>query len=143
MEKGLIEEVRLRITRSRGALHSAEALLDEKEYGDSISRSYYAMFHMAKALVLCEGEDAKTHRGLLNLFGQKFVKTGEIEKYVGNLIKELQEARVRSDYEYEFIPLEQDAQEALDDAREFTKVLENYTAGHYGVSLEKKAGNEV
>lgn len=135
MEEGLIKEVKLRIERSQGALRSAEALLNEKEYGDSISRSYYAMFHMAKALVLCEGKDAKTHKGLLSLFGQEFVKTGEIEKYVGNLIKELQEARVRSDYEYEFIPLEQDAQEALDDAKEFTKILENYIAEHYEITL--------
>ena len=138
MEEGLIKEVKLRIGRSRGALRSAETLLNEKEHGDSISRSYYAMFHMAKALVLCEGKDAKSHKGLLSLFGQEFVKTGEVEKYVGNLIKELQEARVRSDYEYEFIPLEQDAQGALDDAKEFTQVLENYITEHYGVTLEKR-----
>ena len=143
MEEGLGKEVKLRIGRSRGALRSAESLLNEKEYGDSISRSYYAMFHMAKALVLCEGKDAKTHKGLLSLFGQEFVKTGEIEKYVGNLIKELQEARVRSDYEYEFIPLEQDAQGALDDAKEFTQVLENYITEHYGVTLEKRGGDGI
>ena len=143
MEKGLIKGVKLRMARSRGALHSAETLLNEKEYGDSISRSYYAMFHVAKALVLCEGKDAKTHKGLLSLLGQEFVKTGEIEKYVGNLIKELQEARVRSDYEYEFIPLEQDAQGALDDAKEFTQVLENYITEHYGVTLEKRGGDGI
>ncbi len=143
MEKGLIEEVKLRMERSRGAFRSAETLLNEKEYGDSISRSYYAMFHTAKALVLCEGKDAKTHKGLLSLFGQEFVKTGEVEKYVGNLIKELQEARVRSDYEYEFIPLEQDAQKALNDAKEFTQVLENYIAEHYKITLEKRNGDEV
>lgn len=143
MEKGLIEEVKLRIGRSRGALRSAETLLNEKEYGDSISRSYYTMFHMAKALVLCEGKDAKTHKGLLSIFGQEFVKTGEIEKYVGNLIKELQEARVRSDYEYEFIPLEQDARKALNDAKEFTKILEEYIAEHYKIVLEKRNGDEI
>lgn len=142
MEEGLIKEVKLRIGRSQGALRSAETLLKEKEYSDSISRSYYAMFHMAKALVLCEGKDAKTHKGLLSLFGQEFVKTGEIEKYVGNLIKELQEARVRSDYEYEFIPLEQDAQEALNDAKEFTKVLEDYITEHYGIALEEEGGGK-
>ena len=43
------------------ALRAAEALLALALYNDSVSRSYYAAFHYARALLLVEGLEPKTH----------------------------------------------------------------------------------
>ncbi len=49
------------------ALRAAEALLALQLYNDAVSRAYYAAFHHARALLLLDGLEPKTHRGVFAL----------------------------------------------------------------------------
>ncbi|MBM4402684.1 MAG: HEPN domain-containing protein [Candidatus Cloacimonetes bacterium] len=134
MEKNLRSEVRLRLERAFISLGSAKNSLDGAFYGDSISSAYYAMFHATKALIILEGKDAKTHSGVIQIFNQQFVQTGEIEKYVADKLRQAQNARTLSDYEYEFIPTREKAGRALDEAKEFVQILTEHLKEHYKIT---------
>ena len=119
MIKGYLE-------KARGKLKIASNLLDDGAYDDTVSRAYYAAFHAATAVLLTEGLSAETHRGLLNLFGLHFVRTGKIEKKYGKYLANLKDDRETGDYEA-FSAIDKDTAEmAVREAAEFLKAMEHY-----------------
>jgi len=54
------------------ALRAADALLGLGLPNDAVSRAYYAAFHYARALLLTEGLEPKTHRGVVDLLIEHF-----------------------------------------------------------------------
>ncbi|MBN1611103.1 MAG: HEPN domain-containing protein [Polyangiaceae bacterium] len=60
------------------ALGAADALLGLGLANDAVSRAYYAAFHYARALLLLEGLEPKTHRGVIALLGQHFEAAGRL-----------------------------------------------------------------
>jgi len=69
-----------RLENAREKLDAAKDLLDNKHYKDSVSRSYYAIFTAARALLATKKLDSAKHSGVISLFNQHFVKNGLICK---------------------------------------------------------------
>lgn len=109
------------LAKAKEKLESAEILLDEKKFADSISRSYYAVYLSAKSVLLLIGENPKTHSGLKMMFGMKFIKTNMIEKKYAKMFNELSNAGQEGDYN----PLtwfdEKDTRKYYKNAKQFTK----------------------
>jgi uncharacterized protein (UPF0332 family) len=103
-------------------IKSAELLLKERLYRDSISRSYYALFEVIRALLATKGVITKTHSGLIKQFGQYYIKTKIIPKKYAARLSELAEERQLADYErlIEFSKVK--AEKALKEAKEFVKL---------------------
>ena len=107
-------------------LEVAKKLLKSGDYEDSVSRSYYAVFHAAQALLLTEGEKANTHKGVVTLFGLLFVKTGKFSKNYGKYLANLKDDRESGDYEiFSYIDKET-ATTAVKEAKEFIKESKAY-----------------
>ena len=60
--------VKASLKRAERALNSARILLENNELEDAVSRAYYVMFHVAKALLFSKNLIPKTHRGNYNAF---------------------------------------------------------------------------
>ena len=69
-----------RLESAREKLSAAEYLLEKRHYKDSVSRSYYAIFTAARALLATKRLDSSKHSGVIALFNQHFVKSGEVRK---------------------------------------------------------------
>ena len=111
------------IALSKEELETAQLLIDAGRYRLCLSRSYYAMYYAAQALLLSEGLEVSTHKGLIKLFGLHFVKTGKIS---ADLVKSLASAyddRQLSDYNVRFEPEENDALMAIEEAKRFTQAV--------------------
>lgn len=106
-------------------LDSAEILLKTGKYRDSISRSYYAFFDIVGALLATKGLIPKTHTGALRLFSLHFVKTEVFPKEYGRAMRELMEERQEADYEWKSKFDKEDAQEAINETKEFIKMVKN------------------
>jgi uncharacterized protein (UPF0332 family) len=68
--------------------------------GAVINRLYYACFHAAQAVPHTRGHDPTTHGGVLMLFGQEIVATGEATRDDGRFFNEMQSYRLAADYEH-------------------------------------------
>jgi len=56
---------------------NAANLLYEKEYfREAVSRAYYSMFHASQALLLIKEVYPKSHKGVIQKFGEEFIKSG-------------------------------------------------------------------
>ena len=54
-------------------LESSKLLLEAGKYRNSVTLSYYAMFSIARALLLKKGLTPKTYDGVITLIGEKYV----------------------------------------------------------------------
>jgi len=84
-------------------MNSAATLLAVVDFESSVSRTYYAMFFAAEALLLSKGLSFSSHRGVLSAFGEHFDKTGVMPSEMGRELKRAFSKRQLGDYEYTFV----------------------------------------
>jgi len=115
---------RYRLENAKEKLNSAEVLLREKLFKDSLSRSYYAMFSAARALLATKELDSSKHSGVISLFNQHFLKTNIMDRKIGKKLSEAKDFREAGDYEDFFIVSKQDAERQIKNAKEFINEAE-------------------
>jgi uncharacterized protein (UPF0332 family) len=71
-----------RLERAAGELASTRANLDAGRYAESLSDSYYAIFHSIRATLALEEKDFKKHSGVISYFQVRYIKTGEFPKEI-------------------------------------------------------------
>jgi len=108
-----MKEVNSLIERAKRYLKSAEILLEEGDYESSVSRTYYAMFYSAQALLLTKNLSFSSHKGVISAFGEYFIKTDIFPKEMGKELNKAFEKRQIGDYEYTFVIAKREAEEIL------------------------------
>ena len=93
--------IRAELNRAADSLKAARNLLKDGLFADSITRSYYAVFHAARACLLHHGENPSTHKGIFMLFHQRLVRGGLIEEEFARILKLAKEERWLGDYAVE------------------------------------------
>lgn len=114
------------IQRARKYLQSSELLLKSGDYESSVSRSYYAMFYSAQAMLLVKGLSYSSHAAVISAFGEHFVKTGIVAREMGKELNRAFEKRQISDYEYTFVISRAEAGELLEKCKSFVETIESY-----------------
>jgi uncharacterized protein (UPF0332 family) len=108
------------VARADEALRAAEALLGLGLHADAVSRAYYAVLHLVRALLLSRGVEAKTHAGVIHLFNMELVRTGAFPSANNRVLGGLQRARELADYDAAVTFSEDDARAEITDARVFS-----------------------
>lgn len=70
----------------------------EAKWETAANRLYYALFHAVSALLVNDGYHVKSHRGILVMFGEHYVKTEIFSKKDGSLLSDLVIMRDNADY---------------------------------------------
>lgn len=115
--------------RHRNALDElarAEVCLDEARhlqnaglpYG-AASRAYFAVFHAARALLFSIGLEAATHRGLVSMVGEHFVRPGRLSPAMGRLVSRMQRDREDADYATGVVFTTEETGQLIEDAKAF------------------------
>jgi len=103
-------------------LRAAEVLIREGHYAIAVSRSYYTMFYLAKAIMLREGQTFSKHAGVISALGKELVAKGRFPKPAHQSLVRAHEQRMLSDYERPKSFSREDAEEQLLRAQEFLEV---------------------
>ena len=126
MDKAQLELVKGYITKAKDKLAVAHELLEHQHYDDAVSRAYYAAFHATQAVLISEGQEADTHKGVVTLFGLFLIKPGKIDKRYGKVLANLKDDRESGDYEALSFIDEDTAKRAVAEAEMFYKAIEQY-----------------
>ena len=118
-----MKEIMSLIARSKKYLESAELLFKSGDYESSVSRVYYAMFYSVEALLLTEGISVSSHKGVISVFGERFVKPGVFGKEMSKELSRAFEKRQLGDYEYTFVISKDEAQEMLEKGKDFVEKI--------------------
>jgi uncharacterized protein (UPF0332 family) len=141
MEKRQLDLSAYRIEKAKDDLETAEMNLKENKLSQSINRSYYAMFHAARALVALDKFDSKKHSGVISFFNQHYIKTGKIEPEYSKMLLGAFDIRNESDYSDFYIAAREDAQIQLENAKKFLKRIEEYIETAINKENEKDEEN--
>ncbi len=117
-----------RLKRAKQHLKSARDLLRNDDFADSVSRSYYAIFQAARALLALEGTESRKHSGIISLFNRHFVKTGKVGKRLGVILKDAKRSREMADYTELAEFSREDAEAQIADAEAFIREVETLIA---------------
>ena len=120
------KEIRDLLEKADRYLRSAELLLKDGDFDSCVSRCYYAMFFMAEAALLTKNLSASSHKGVISLFGEHFVKTGIFDRGLGKALNDAYDKRLIGDYGVGFTVTEEEARDMLETAKNFVQRLKNY-----------------
>ncbi len=121
-----MKEAEALIKKAHRYLKSAEMLLQDKDFESSVSRAYYSMFFCAEAALLTRNLSFSSHKGVISAFGKHFIKTGIFPKEFGRELNRAFEKRQIGDYEYTSLISNEDAEEILDNGKQFINAVENW-----------------
>ena len=113
-----------RLESAREKLSAAEDLLEKRHYKDSVSRSYYAIFTAARALLATKRLDSSKHSGVIALFNQHFVKSGAVSKDASKWMERAKLYREQADYGDFYIVSFNEAEAQIQSAGEFIGEIE-------------------
>lgn len=120
------EEIRDLTEKAGKYLITAQQALNSGDYDSCASRCYYAMFFVAEAVLLTKNLTASSHKGVISLFGEHFVKTNIFERNLGKAITSAYDKRIIGDYGIGFIVTKEQAQDLLKTANDFVNKLGDY-----------------
>src|SRR3990172_11852590 len=132
---GDIDVIKAMLSKAREKLETAQIDFDNERYDDSVSRSYYAVFHAISAVLLSKGLHFSTHAQTIGAFNREFVKTGEIPVLTKTIEKLFSERQI-GDYDFQSCLDADIAKEDLEEAEKIIAACETYLAKIYKVSKD-------
>ena len=119
-------EIESLLKRSDRYLQSAKILIKEGDFESSVSRTYYAMFFAAQAMLLSKGLSYSSHKMTISGFGENFIKTNIFPREMGREFNRAFDKRQISDYYHTFIIDKKDADDLLKSGYEFVSTIRKY-----------------
>ncbi|KPL05304.1 MAG: hypothetical protein AMJ73_01445 [candidate division Zixibacteria bacterium SM1_73] len=117
------QEVKAYLKLSDEALESAQLLYNNQKFRDCVSRAYYSMFYMTKALLCNTERPAHKHRGVIDQFNLYYVRPKKIDhKFYLRYVKAFED-RMIADYQVLEPILKELAKQKLQDAIEFRREI--------------------
>ncbi len=107
-------------------LETAQQALQTGDCDSCVSRCYYAMFFTAEAVLLTRDLRASSHKGVISLFGEHFVKTGIFKKEFGKALNDAWDLRLIGDYGVGVTIKKKEAEGLLETARYFVQTISDF-----------------
>jgi len=127
---------KLLLENARQCVRTARNNVEFRDYKAAANRSYYAIFHSMRAVLMLEEENTQQskHSGVISVFRQRYIKEGIFSKEHSGTISDAFEIRNEADYDVSYIISKESVVEQINRAEEFLKAVENYLA-QQGVQL--------
>ena len=115
-----------RLNKAKRDLEDSKKTLDLEMYDNAANRSYYAIFHAARAVLALDGADFKKHSGVISNFQKNYIKTGIFDKKMSNIIKSAFDIRNETDYEDFYVVPKEDVKRQVSEAEVFIAAVEKH-----------------
>ena len=121
---------------SKEKLLSAKQLFESGFYNDSLSRAYYAVFHIISLLLFLKGKTYNRHGQLIGDFNKEFIATGLLPRDYGKTLSRLFDERQSGDYDI-FVKAEKpEVEKGIKDAEMVIDGVRQYIEKEYNIILE-------
>ncbi len=121
-----MSDIEILSAKAQTFVRSAELTMGAGDCDSCASRCYYAMFLMAEAALLTKNLSSSSHKGVISLFGEHFVKTGLLENHMGRTLNHAYQKRIVGDYGVGLSVAQDEAEVLLDTTRDFVRKVKDY-----------------
>lgn len=105
-------------------LRSAAVLLEMEDYDSCASRSYFAMFYAAQAVLLAELGKRPNQQGIRTAFRERFVETQRLPERAAEALERAHDQCEMADYGSAFGVKQEHAERTLQEAEAFVNSLQ-------------------
>ncbi len=119
LDKAQKEQIEIRWMLAEEKLQVAHEVYAKEHWRDTISKAYYAMYYASKAMLLTLGKDPHKHHGVISFVNQHIVHVGFSNPKYGKTIENTFKQRQKADYDFEYVPTEKDAADAIRNAEAY------------------------
>ncbi len=123
---------KIRLDTAKECLRDSDILLQSESYKAAANRSYYAVFHAMRAVLVFDEFDSKKHSGIIAEFRRRYIKTGIFTSEISKIIDIQFSARSHSDYDDFYIISKEEAINGLHEAEKAVAEVEKYLNEFYG-----------
>lgn len=117
---------KLRLDTAKECLNDSLVLINSQSYKASANRSYYAVFHAMRAVLVFDEFDSKKHSGIISEFRKRYIKTGVFTAEISKIIDLQFSARSHSDYDDFYIISKEESINGLHEAEKMVGEVEKY-----------------
>ncbi|HDH10041.1 MAG TPA: HEPN domain-containing protein [Chloroflexi bacterium] len=118
--------INVRLEKAKEDIATAHDLIALGRLRGAVNRAYYAIYHLATAVLLTQDIERSKHSGVQSAFGQYLIKPGLIEPEYGRILTSARKAREISDYADRLELDEEAARRIVADADRFVARMEEY-----------------
>lgn len=93
------EIVKYRMEKAERTYHEAVGCIGQGYVETAANRLYYSAYYAVSALLIAHGITARTHNGVIQMFGMKFIKPKLLSRTYGLVYNQLFSLRLTGDYE--------------------------------------------
>lgn len=123
------ENVRLELERAEATALAVDALLRGGFWAEAVSRSYYGMFYLARALLYSVGQEVRTHNGVVRQISLHFVRTGLLAPELIRRYSQMQQSREDADYQTALVFDKEAAEAARTALADFRQAARSHLRG--------------
>ena len=134
------EQTRALLEKARENVAACEDLLRTNHFEIVVSRAYYAMFYIAEALLIEEGEEFSSHGAVQGAFGRIFAKSGRIDPKFHRYLIDAYRERQAADYDAPAEVGREEAETFLNRAKEFLERAYQYLGNPSQLNVSKRKG---
>ncbi|MBR4328945.1 MAG: HEPN domain-containing protein [Candidatus Riflebacteria bacterium] len=131
-EKASLSKVRF--NHSEECLKSAETLLKDSDYKGAANRSYYAIFHALRAILVYDDFDSRKHSGIISTFNKLYIKTNIFDKDVSRITSNSFDIRTDSDYNDFFMISKDGVINQINDTKKVIELIRVYLSNKWSVN---------
>ncbi len=110
-------------------LIDAKLLFEQDRLKSAANRAYYAMFDAASAILTKLDVQCRSHRGVLNQFGEHVIKKELLDDRFGKMLRRAYDLRQKSDYDFYAVITEEETEELVKNAEEFVNKMKGVIKG--------------
>ncbi len=121
-----------RLEKAKTDIRSVRSSLENGFYETSANRSYYAIFHAARAVLVADGQSFSKHSGVIAFFNRDYIKSGILERKLGRILRDAFEIRTDCDYEDFFVISKGEVERQVENAEYFVGRIEAYLGERLG-----------
>lgn len=116
----------VRLGHALESLDTAQKVMGLGDYKCAANRSYYAVFHAMRAVLVYDNIDAKKHSSIISEFRRLYIKTGVFDKEMSDTITNLFDIRTDSDYDDFFIISKEEVEKQVTFAGKFVSKVKAF-----------------
>jgi len=126
----MTQEIKGLLQKSRHAIKVSQHLLVQGYPSDAASKSYYAMFYAAQALLKSANIDVVKHSAVESAIGYHFVKTGNMDPKYHRMLIDARKLREVADYDTQEEIVRPQAAVKIQEAKDFLQLVQKILRGN-------------
>lgn len=117
---------KVRLDTAKNCLRDSQILINSESFKASANRSYYAVFHAMRAVLVFDEFDSKKHSGIISEFRKRYIKTGGLSTEISKIIDIQFSVRSHSDYDDFYVISKNESINQLHEAEKMVSEVEKY-----------------